>query len=87
MEEEILNSIKKHWTIHVFPEHNQNAMSKEIDKLTKDHYLKFALWLSSGNHPFIYWIDEVAEYFTDEVSDIRYTTEDLYNHWKENIVK
>jgi len=46
---------------------------------------KFIYWLSSGNHPFVYWLDESGEYFTDEISDKKWTIQELFTYWNTNI--
>ena len=77
MEEKILEIIKTQWPFH--PE----KRAKEITA----HIFEFIHWKDFGQNPFIDWFDEEGEFYTDEVSEKRFTIEDLYEYWLTNIKK
>ena len=42
---------------------------------------EFVLWLIDGNHPFVRWFDENGHFYTDELTDQRWSLDELYQFW------
>jgi hypothetical protein len=59
------------------PSSDVSLAAKEITA----HVFEFIEWLSYGRHPFVPWYDEKGHYYTDELSDHRYSIEELYDHY------
>lgn len=57
-----------------------------MEAFAADMYPKaFVVWWLWGSHPFIAWFDENVRFITDEVNPKRYTLDELFNYWKENV--
>lgn len=91
MEEQILKVIQK--SIY-FSKENVAVngplinTAKEIDTLTKTHYLKFAEWIiiqGSSIKPIVG--TDLVYYDWNDSAIKKYTTEELYNYWLNEINK
>jgi hypothetical protein len=64
-----------------------NDSALDAAALITAHVMEFIEWLCYGNHPFVHWFDENGHYFTDELTPQRWSIEQLYEHWTNNIKK
>ena len=76
---------------HSKAEESRQEFKKWIDD-NKHHFTpsvvypeEFVEWLSFGNHPLVQWRHDGEDYFTDEVSDKKWSISDLYEYWQLNI--
>jgi hypothetical protein len=55
------------------------------------HFVEFIIWKDFGQNPFIPWFDVIdgkeIRYYTDEVNTKKYTLEEVYQYWLNNIKK
>jgi len=65
------------------------VMTLEIDKLTKDHYMKFVEWMLTGNDGTYMsgYKDKKGLKFITEIDEPYATLEDVYTYWKEKVTR
>jgi len=86
--EKIIEILKKHSFVSkhtgtIITKYDFGDIASDIEELYKDYYpRKFVEWLSYGRHPFATWFDENGDYFTDELTDKRWSLDELYEYWK-----
>ena len=51
----------------------------------------FIKWLSYENHPFVPWWDVIdgkrIDYFTDEINPKKWSIDELFTYWYDNVYK
>lgn len=89
MEEQILEIIQKNAadsTLYVTDGLYHKIAVREI----ADHFREFIEWFHFGSHPFVPWWDlkgdKKVTWYTDEVSKHKFTFEEVYQYWCDNVL-
>lgn len=59
----------------------------DVAREITSHVMEFIEWWMFGSHPFITWFDEKGQFITDEIEPKRWTIEEIYLYWLNNIKK
>lgn len=54
-------------------------MAKTEKQMFPREFVEWWLW---GSHPFVPWFDKQGAFLTDEITDKRYSLDDMYTYWR-----